>query len=140
MKGYFSFQKSNRLFSKMGIDQIHEQNNDLIKNIGGATHLINRNDDSSLHVWETSTPELARILVEYKNIRFTLTTSRRCAYISKPLFKYVRKVYNAMSSNPFQHGRPCKDKQRLHHFQFQCHHRSQGITFKRPAATQRLLS
>ena len=36
----------------MALDQIHEQNNDLIKGVGGATHLINREDDSALLRWQ----------------------------------------------------------------------------------------
>ena len=38
--GYFAFQKSNRKFSLMGIDQTHEQNNLVIKSVGGATSLL----------------------------------------------------------------------------------------------------
>ena len=47
-KGNFSFQKSNREFSRMGLDQIHEQNNRVIKGSGGASALLNKEDDSAL--------------------------------------------------------------------------------------------
>ena len=40
-EGKFSFQKNIRVFLKIAIDQVHEQNNNLIKNNGGATHLLN---------------------------------------------------------------------------------------------------
>ena len=64
--GHFSFQKTKRKFSKMALDQCHEQNNELIKGISGATHLLNRNDETSLERWETSTPELARLITEFE--------------------------------------------------------------------------
>ena len=40
--GNFSFQNSNREFSRMGLDQIHEQNNKIIKGSGGASDLLNK--------------------------------------------------------------------------------------------------
>ena len=49
--GNFSFQKSNREFSRMGLDQIHEQNNKIIKGAGGASDLLNKEDDSALLWW-----------------------------------------------------------------------------------------
>ena len=66
-KGYFSFQKSNREFSRMGLDQLHEQNNSIIKGCGGATDLVNKIDDSALVRWETCGPDIARLLLEFEN-------------------------------------------------------------------------
>ena len=43
-RGFFSFQKSDRKFSRMGLDQIHEQNDFVLKGAGGAIHLVNKND------------------------------------------------------------------------------------------------
>ena len=40
--GSFSFQTSNRVFSRMGLDQIHDQNNKVIKGAGGVSDLLNR--------------------------------------------------------------------------------------------------
>ena len=48
LKGNLSFQKSNIRFSKMALDQVHEQNNGKIKGTNGATHLLNRADVSGL--------------------------------------------------------------------------------------------
>ena len=48
LKGNFSFQKLNRRFSKMALDQVHEQNNENTKGAGRATHLLNRADVSGL--------------------------------------------------------------------------------------------
>ena len=38
-EGYFAFQKTNSEFSLMGLDQVHEQNNTIIKGMGGATRV-----------------------------------------------------------------------------------------------------
>ena len=40
--GNSSFQKIMRNFSSLAPDQVHEQNNEKIKGLGGATHLLNR--------------------------------------------------------------------------------------------------
>ena len=38
----------------MEIDQAHEQNNVVIKGMGGATSVLNRDDESALARWELS--------------------------------------------------------------------------------------
>ena len=57
-KGFFTFQKTQSQFSLMGLDQIHEQNNAVIKGMGGATKLLNVDDDSFLARWELCLHEL----------------------------------------------------------------------------------
>ena len=47
-KGFFSFQKSNREFSRMALDHIHEQNNGVIKSCAGAVDLVTKEDESAL--------------------------------------------------------------------------------------------
>ena len=66
MKGHFSFLKTKSLFSRMPLDQMHEQNNKYIKGFSGATHLVNHCDDSALVRWELCGPELSRILCEFE--------------------------------------------------------------------------
>ena len=56
VNGFFSFQKTSRNFSRMAIDQIHEQNNKVIKGVSGATHLLNKIADSAFSRWELSLP------------------------------------------------------------------------------------
>ena len=53
---------SNRRFSKMALDQVHEQSDEKIKSASGATHLLNRADLSGLKWWETCTPEISRTI------------------------------------------------------------------------------
>ena len=55
--GNFSFQKPMRNFSSLAPDKVHEQNNEKIKGLGGATHLLNRPDSTGLEEWGTSGPE-----------------------------------------------------------------------------------
>ena len=51
----------------MGLDRIHEQNNKVIKGAGGASDLLNKEDDSALLWWEVCSPELARVLLEFED-------------------------------------------------------------------------
>ena len=51
MDGYCTFQKTDRQFSLMELDQIHEQNKAVMKDMGGATPSLNKVDESSLARW-----------------------------------------------------------------------------------------
>ena len=62
MAGNVSIQKTTRQFSRMAPDQLHEQNNELINGVCGATHLLNQHDTSGLERWETCGPEVTRLL------------------------------------------------------------------------------
>ena len=57
LKWDFSFQKTNRKFSKMASDQEHKPNNEKIKGVSGATNLVNRADMSDIEHWDTCSPE-----------------------------------------------------------------------------------
>ena len=46
------FKKTVVQFSKMARDQVHEQNNEVIKGTSGAMLLLNRQDESGLEHWE----------------------------------------------------------------------------------------
>ena len=67
MNGYFSFPKTNTLFSWIALDQLHEQNNKVIKGISSAISVINRKDESALNRWALSGPELAEIISQFEN-------------------------------------------------------------------------
>ena len=43
---------------------MHEQNNKITKGLGGATSLLNTQDESAVVRWETCGPEVARIVSE----------------------------------------------------------------------------
>ena len=62
LRGSFCFQKSNRRFSKIALDQVHQQHNEKIKDASGATQLLNSVGVSGLERWEIFTPEIDRII------------------------------------------------------------------------------
>ena len=53
----FSFQKFHREFSRMGLDQIHEQNYKLTNGCGGVSALPNKVDDSAFIAGTLVVPE-----------------------------------------------------------------------------------
>ena len=65
--GNFSFQKSNRKFSLMEIGEVHEQNNAVIKGMGGTTSVLNKDDRSVLAWWDLCFHELSLINNEYES-------------------------------------------------------------------------
>ena len=52
-------------FSCMALDEVHEQNNTIIKGIGGATPLVNRSDESPLLRWELCDGEFSKLLRDF---------------------------------------------------------------------------
>ena len=47
--GCFTAQKTNKRFSCIPLDQVHEQENVKVKGVGGAMHLLN--EQSALNRW-----------------------------------------------------------------------------------------
>ena len=66
--GYFSFQKSNREFSSITLDQVHEQNNTVSKSVAGVTHILNRQDESALLRWELYSYDLAKYVKDFEDV------------------------------------------------------------------------
>ncbi|KAE8742640.1 hypothetical protein FOCC_FOCC011820 [Frankliniella occidentalis] len=64
-KGNMFFPKTKRRFSCLGFDQVHEQNNALVKGDGGAVGLTEEPDD--LRRWMLAGPEVQRILNEFES-------------------------------------------------------------------------
>ena len=60
-------QKCSKPFSAIALDQGHEQNNAIIKDVGGAVGLLTPDMDSALRRWEVAGPEVSRLLNEYEN-------------------------------------------------------------------------
>ena len=105
--GKFSFQKTSNQFSMMGIDQIHEQNNKVIKS-GSAINLLNRESESALVRWEICGPEIGRIVGEFENIRSNslLQSEHGTHHEDNTAFhncfsKDVKTLYSAICGNPF---------------------------------------
>ena len=67
IRGFFCFVRTKSLFSRMAFDQVHEQHNKIIEGLGGASNLLNSQDDSGLIRWEMCGPEVARLVSEFEN-------------------------------------------------------------------------
>ena len=65
-KGYFTFNKSCSEFSTMALDQLHEQNNETIKGVGGATRLLNKEEESALIRWELCGSEVSNMIASFE--------------------------------------------------------------------------
>ena len=62
--GHWVISKSKTRFSSIPIDQDHEQNNGLVKGLGGAVGLTE--NPSAFRKWMIAGPEKARILKEFE--------------------------------------------------------------------------
>ena len=112
VSGCFSFQKTNHEFSRMALDQVHEQNNRTIKASGGATNLVNKADDSALIRWETCGPDIARLITEFEDSmqnevipNCTSTFEKHHednASFQETFARDVKTLCNGMPVNPFQ--------------------------------------
>ena len=100
----------------MGLDQVHEQNNKVIKGAGGASALLNREVDSALLRWEVCSPELARVILEFeesldKNESFAASyTSHHednCSFNNR-FSSDVNRLVKSIVVNPFTKDRLTK--------------------------------
>ena len=51
----------------MALDQVHEQNNSVIKGNSESIDLLNKEDQSALVRWETCGPDIARMITEIED-------------------------------------------------------------------------
>ena len=106
--GNFSFRKTKTSFSRMALDQLHEQNNKYIKGVSGGTTLVNRQDDTALIRWELCGPELSRFLMEFEEgneneKRESIHKHHEDNFIfQNDFFNDVDKHLNGFICNPFQ--------------------------------------
>ena len=110
IKGNFSFLKTKTAFSRMALDQLHKQNNKVIKGVSGATSVINRKDDSALIQWALCGPELARMIEvfeqEYSHSdddESSVKQHHECGEtFQTDFFNDVQRLYETFTSNPFE--------------------------------------
>ena len=111
MQSSFSFAKSKLPFSRMALDQVHEQNNKIIKGQGGASGFLNLEDELGLIRWETCGPEVGRILCQFEEemkddyASFHTTSIKHHEdneHFRLNFRKDVQTVFSAISCNPFQ--------------------------------------
>ena len=55
-------------FSSIALDEVHEQNNAVLKSIAGVTHILNRQDESTLLRWELCSHDLAKYLKDFEDV------------------------------------------------------------------------
>ena len=87
------------------MDQVHEQSNKIITGVGGATSLLNTQDESALIRWETCGPEVARIVLEFQDSLYKQDASSSAAKNHEDYEKFnrdVESVYQAIPCNPFE--------------------------------------
>ena len=110
--GHFSFQKSNREFSSIALDQVHEQNNAALKSVAGVTHILNRQDESALLRWELCSHDLAKYLKDFEdvcsqtNVSICHQSTTEHHHEDTVAFKDrfindVQQLNNSFSANPF---------------------------------------
>ena len=107
MKGAFAFQKTGRKFSKISQDQVHKQNNEVIKGLGEATPFLNRVYDSGLMRCELGGTEVACLLNEFEmtSLRISVMSLENTTRIRQPFTKdscHVRKLESCFPCNLFE--------------------------------------
>ena len=107
MPGKFSFDKTAKQFSSMAPDQLHEQNNEVIKNVSGATDVMNREDQAGVERWGLCSPELALIASNFHKTSSkdkTLDTKHHedTEAFQKHFSRDVLNMTKAMVDNPFE--------------------------------------
>ncbi|KAK3924496.1 3-dehydroquinate synthase, partial [Frankliniella fusca] len=111
-KGFFSLPKTNDPFTRISPDQVHEQNNKIIKGQGGAIGLTE--DRQSLLRWMLAGPEIQRLLDEFNPVKYTNSTegleTRHDQYNSFQV-SFKKQVHSLRSSflergNPFMETGP----------------------------------
>ena len=101
----FVLKKTNKLFSKMALDQLQKQNNRTIKSSVTST-FANRADDSALIRWETCGAELSRIINEFEDtfrpqVKSSNNHHEDCISFSFKFYSDIKTLYEALPVNPF---------------------------------------
>ena len=64
--GIFAISKSENSFSYIAIDQTNQQNNAVVKGVGGAVGLLSQYKNAALRRLEIADPEMVGLLYEYR--------------------------------------------------------------------------
>ena len=57
---HFVISKAENPFSSIAVNQAHEQNNAIIKRVGGAVWLLSQDGKAALRQWKIAGPEVVR--------------------------------------------------------------------------------
>lgn len=93
MKGNFVVHKSERTFSKIGINKDHEKNNALIKGDGGAVGLTEQ--ESALLRLMVAGPEICRLAAQYETLSWNKETiqTKHCDETSSAQKAFLQGVH-----------------------------------------------
>lgn len=90
----------------MTFDQMHEQNNKIIKGSGSVKHHLNKSDESGLIQWATVGTDIVRILTEFEDSINSPKSNETRKYqedndiFQEKFLKNVQKVHDGMVANP----------------------------------------
>ena len=105
--GNFVVRKTINHFSAIAMDQAHEQNNAIIKVIGGAVGLLSKDLDSALRCWEVAGPEVCRLLEEYKRL-YNIISNKNEGKHSDDYTKFQKTFFNNTQKLLFYFNEICK--------------------------------
>ena len=105
VKGYFTVRKNSRVFSNMGIDQAHEQNNKILKNDGGVIGILD--NQSALLKWAIAGQIISHILKPE-------SSENLCTMHHEDTLKYesdFRQDIDAFKTSMLQFGNPFEEEE-----------------------------
>ena len=97
----------------MGIDQAYEQNKAVIESIGGATSVLNKDDESGLAQWELCLHELSLIINEYESTHEVELDFERLKHqedsedFQNQFSAHISRLKTSILTNPFKLNRQC---------------------------------
>lgn len=113
--GRFTVQKTQRRFSRIADDQAHEQNNKVIKSVGGAVGIFE--SPKALMNWMVARPEVARMISDFEAILVTndeLSDDQNKHHENTNAFeKRFRKHVNALEESFIKEGNPFEEEENV---------------------------
>ena len=85
----------------MGIDQAYEQNKPVIESIGGATSVLNKDDESGLAQWELCLHELSLIINDFEPLKHQEDSED----FQNQFSAHISRLKTSILTNPFKLNR-----------------------------------
>ena len=103
-EGHFTVQLSGNTFSRVAVDQAHEQNNAKVKGDGGAIGLTE--NPTALHRWMVAGPEMVRLLEEFESSKKSASYNlhhEQTKHAQQSFFNDVKQLSDTIEKmgNPF---------------------------------------
>ena len=104
--GNFVVRKTINPFSAIALDQAYEQNNAIIKEIGGAVGLLSKDIDSALRRREVAGPEIYRLLEEYEQL-YNITSNDNKGKRLEDYTEFQKTFFNDTQKSIFCFNKIC---------------------------------